>query len=54
MTRQLSFIMPNMQECEVKFCTVPVHGFATPKLDCRLPKLGRMSCIPDKTAKNNA
>ena len=54
MTRLGSSILPKMQECEIKICTVPVHGFPAPKLDCRLPKLGRMCCIPEKTAKRNA
>ena len=54
MTRLLSFILPKMQECKMKIFTVPVHGFSAPKLDYRLPKLGRMCCIPEKTAKKNA
>ena len=35
----------------MKICTVPVHGFSQPKLDCHLPKLERMCFIPEKTAK---
>ena len=27
MMRLLSFILPKMEECEMKICTVPVHGF---------------------------
>ena len=51
MTRQQSSILPKMQECKMKICTVPVHGFSQPKLDCHLPKLERMCFIPEKTAK---
>ena len=54
MMRLLSFFLPKMEECEMKICTVPVHGFSAPKLYCRRPKLGRMYCIPEKTAKKNA
>ena len=54
MTRLRSSILPEMHECEMKICTVPVHGFSVPKFDWRLPKLGRMCCIPEKTAKKNA
>ena len=54
MTRLLSSILPKMLECEMKNCTVPVHDFSAPKLDCRLPKLGRMCCIPGETSKKNA
>ena len=39
----------------MRICTVPVHDFFAPKLECSLlPKLGGMSCVPDKTAKENA
>ena len=30
----------------MKIRTVPVHGFSAPKLDWRLPKLGRMCAFP--------
>ena len=35
----------------MKICAVPVHGFSAPKLNWRLPNLGRMCCIPEKPPK---
>ena len=36
MMRKLSSILPKMQECLMKLCTVSVHGFSAPKLACCL------------------
>ena len=38
----------------MKIRTVPIRGFLAPKLHWLLPKIGRMCCIPEKTAKKNA
>ena len=51
---QQPLILPKMQECAMKICTEPIHGFFARKLDWHLPKLGGMCCIPEETAKNNA
>ena len=52
-SRQMSSILPRMQECEMKICIVPINGFLVPKLDWHLPKLGRKCCISKKTTRKN-
>ena len=54
MARRLSSILPKMQECKLKICTVHLHDFFAPKLDLHLPILGRICCIPEKFARKNA
>ena len=49
-----SFILPKTQESKLNICTWHVHGFPAPKLDGHLPKVGRVSCKPEKIARKNA
>ena len=54
MNRQMALIPPKMQKCWMKFAPCPYIVFFAPKIDWHFEKLGRMCCIPDKTAKKNA